>query len=157
MSRRRGAEKRTILPDPKDGDQVLAKFINILMRSGKKSTAEKIVYGALDEMSSRNKGADPLELFNKALDNVKPIIEVKSRRVGGATYQIPVEVRSDRSMALAMRWLVDSAKKRSEKNMGLRLAGELMDASENRGSSIKKREDTHKMAEANRAFSHYRW
>ncbi len=127
------------------------------MRSGKKSTAEKIVYGALDEMSSRNKGADPLELFNKALDNVKPIIEVKSRRVGGATYQIPVEVRSDRSMALAMRWLVDSAKKRSEKNMGLRLAGELMDASENRGSSIKKREDTHKMAEANRAFSHYRW
>ncbi len=157
MSRRRGAEKRTILPDPKYGDQVLAKFINILMRSGKKSTAEKIVYGALDEMSSRNKGADPLELFNKALDNVKPIIEVKSRRVGGATYQIPVEVRSDRSMALAMRWLVDSAKKRSEKNMGLRLAGELMDASENRGSSIKKREDTHKMAEANRAFSHYRW
>jgi small subunit ribosomal protein S7 len=157
MSRRRGAEKRTILPDPKYGDQVLAKFINILMRSGKKSTAEKIVYGALDEMSSRNKGADPLELFNKALDNVKPIIEVKSRRVGGATYQIPVEVRSDRGMALAMRWLVDSAKKRSEKNMGLRLAGELMDASENRGSSIKKREDTHKMAEANRAFSHYRW
>jgi small subunit ribosomal protein S7 len=157
MSRRRGAEKRTILPDPKYGDQVLAKFINILMRSGKKSTAEKIVYGALDEMSSRNQGADPLELFSKALDNVKPIIEVKSRRVGGATYQIPVEVRPDRSMALAMRWLVDSAKKRSEKNMGLRLAGELMDASENRGSAIKKREDTHKMAEANRAFSHYRW
>jgi small subunit ribosomal protein S7 len=157
MSRRRGAEKRTILPDPKYGDQVLAKFINILMRSGKKSTAEKIVYGALDEMSSRNQGSDPLELFSKALDNVKPIIEVKSRRVGGATYQIPVEVRPDRSMALAMRWLVDSAKKRSEKNMGLRLAGELLDASENRGSAIKKREDTHKMAEANRAFSHYRW
>ncbi len=157
MSRRRGAEKRTILPDPKYGDQVLAKFINIVMRSGKKSTAEKIVYGALDEMSNRNNGADSLELFNKALNNVKPIIEVKSRRVGGATYQIPIEVRPDRSMALAMRWLVDAAKKRSEKNMGLRLAGELLDASDNRGSSIKKREETHKMAEANRAFSHYRW
>ena len=157
MSRRRTAEKREILPDPKYGDKVLAKFINIVMRNGKKSTAEAIVYGALNEMSSRQKGADPLELFNKALGNVKPIIEVKSRRVGGATYQIPVEVRPDRSMALAMRWLVDAAKKRSEKNMGLRLAGELMDASENRGSSIKKREDTHKMAEANRAFSHYRW
>lgn len=157
MSRRRGAEKRTILPDPKYGDQVLAKFINIAMRSGKKSTAEKIVYGALDEMSNRNNGADSLELFNKALNNVKPIIEVKSRRVGGATYQIPIEVRPDRSMALAMRWLVDAAKKRSEKNMGLRLAGELLDASDNRGSSIKKREETHKMAEANRAFSHYRW
>ena len=157
MSRRRVAEKRSILPDPKYGDQVLAKFINMVMRSGKKSTAEKIVYGALDEMSSRNKGADPLELFNKALSNVKPVIEVKSRRVGGATYQIPIEVRSDRSMALAMRWLVDSAKKRSEKNMGLRLAGELQDASDNRGNAIKKREDTHKMAEANKAFSHYRW
>jgi small subunit ribosomal protein S7 len=157
MSRRRGAEKRTILPDPKYGDQVLAKFINILMRSGKKSTAEKIVYGALQEISDRSKGGDSLDLFNKALNNVKPIVEVKSRRVGGATYQIPVEVRPDRSMALAMRWLVDSAKKRNEKNMGLRLAGELMDASENRGSSIKKREDTHKMAEANRAFSHFRW
>jgi len=157
MSRRRVAEKREILSDPKYGDQVLAKFINIVMRRGKKSTAEKIVYGALDEMSGRSKGADPLELFNKALGNVKPIIEVKSRRVGGATYQIPVEVRADRSMALAMRWLVDSAKKRSEKNMGLRLAGELMDASDNRGSAIKKREDTHKMAEANKAFSHYRW
>lgn len=135
----------------------MAKFINIVMRSGKKSTAEKIVYGALDEMSNRNNGADSLKLFNKALSNVKPIIEVKSRRVGGATYQIPIEVRPDRSMALAMRWLVDAAKKRGEKNMGLRLAGELLDASENRGSSIKKREDTHKMAEANRAFSHYRW
>ncbi len=157
MSRRRTAEKREILPDPKYGDKVLAKFINIVMRNGKKSTAEAIVYGALDEMSSRQKGADPLELFNKALGNVKPVIEVKSRRVGGATYQIPVEVRPDRSMALAMRWLVDAAKKRSEKNMGLRLAGELLDASENRGTSIKKREDTHKMAEANRAFSHYRW
>ncbi len=157
MSRRRTAEKREILPDPKYGDKVLAKFINIVMRNGKKSTAEAIVYGALDEMSNRQNGADPLELFNKALGNVKPLIEVKSRRVGGATYQIPVEVRADRSMALAMRWLVDAAKKRSEKNMGLRLAGELLDASENRGTSIKKREDTHKMAEANSAFSHYRW
>jgi len=157
MSRRRVAEKRGILPDPKYADQVLAKFINMVMRSGKKSTAEKIVYGALGEMGNRSKGANPLDLFNKALVNVRPVVEVKSRRVGGATYQIPVEVRSDRSMALAMRWLVDAAKKRSEKNMGLRLAGELMDASENRGSAIKKREDTHKMAEANKAFSHYRW
>jgi small subunit ribosomal protein S7 len=157
MSRRRVAEKRGILPDPKYGDQVLAKFINIIMRSGKKSTAEKIVYGALNEMSNRSKGADPLELFNKALGNVRPVIEVKSRRVGGATYQIPVEVRADRSMALAMRWLVDSSKKRSEKNMGLRLAGELLDAADNRGNAIKKRDDTHKMAEANKAFSHYRW
>ncbi len=157
MSRRRVAEKRGILPDPKYSDQVLAKFINMVMRSGKKSTAEKIVYGALDEMGNRSKGGNPLELFNKALGNVRPVVEVKSRRVGGATYQIPVEVRSDRSVALAMRWLVDASKKRSEKNMGLRLAGELMDASENRGSAIKKREDTHKMAEANKAFSHYRW
>ncbi len=156
MSRRRVADKREILPDPKYGNQVLAKFINIIMRSGKKSTAERIVYGALDEMGSRSK-ADPVDLFSKALDNVRPVVEVRSRRVGGATYQIPVEVRSGRSMALAMRWLVDAAKKRSEKNMGLRLAGELLDASENRGSAIKKREDTHKMAEANKAFSHYRW
>ena len=157
MSRRRVAEKREILPDPKYGDQVLAKFINIIMRSGKKSTAERIVYGALEQMSTRSKGGDALELFNKALGNVKPVIEVKSRRVGGATYQIPVEVRPDRSMALAMRWLVDAAKRRGEKNMGLRLAGELLDASENRGTAIKKREDTHKMAESNRAFAHYRW
>jgi len=156
MSRRRVADKREILPDPKYDNQVLAKFINILMRSGKKSTAERIVYGALDEMGNRNK-ADPVDLFTRALDNVKPVVEVRSRRVGGATYQIPVEVRADRSMALAMRWLVDAAKKRNEKNMGLRLAGELLDASENRGSAIKKREDTHKMAEANKAFSHYRW
>jgi len=156
MSRRRVAEKRGILPDPKYSDQVLAKFINMVMRSGKKSTAEKIVYGALDEMGNRSK-SDPLEMFNKALSNVRPVVEVKSRRVGGATYQIPVEVRADRSMALAMRWLVDASKKRSEKNMGLRLAGELMDASESRGSAIKKREDTHKMAEANKAFSHFRW
>lgn len=156
MSRRRVAEKRDILPDPKYGDQILAKFINMIMRSGKKSIAEKIVYGALDELAGKAKG-EPLELFNKALDNVKPVVEVKSRRVGGATYQIPVEVRADRSLTLAMRWLVDAAKNRNEKNMGLRLAGELMDATENRGNAIKKREDMHRMAEANKAFSHYRW
>ncbi|MCH8846489.1 MAG: 30S ribosomal protein S7 [Proteobacteria bacterium] len=156
MSRRRVAEKRDNLPDPKYGDQTLAKFINMIMKSGKKSVAERIVYGALDEMGGKGKG-EPLELFSKALDNVKPIVEVKSRRVGGATYQIPVEVRQTRRVTLAMRWLVDAAKKRSEKNMGLRLAGELLDASENKGSAIKKREDTHKMAEANKAFSHFRW
>ncbi|MCH8078258.1 MAG: 30S ribosomal protein S7 [Proteobacteria bacterium] len=156
MSRRRVAEKRENLPDPKFGDQTLAKFINMIMKSGKKSVAERIVYGALDEMGGKGKG-EPLELFSKALDNVKPIVEVKSRRVGGATYQIPVEVRQARSVTLAMRWLVDAAKKRSEKNMGLRLAGELLDASENKGSAIKKREETHKMAEANKAFSHFRW
>lgn len=156
MSRRRVAEKRSILPEPKYGDQTLAKFINMVMQSGKKSVAEKIVYGALGEMNNK-KNADALALFNQALNNVRPIVEVKSRRVGGATYQIPVEVRQDRSVTLAMRWLVDASKKRSEKNMGLRLAGELLDAAENRGSAIKKREDTHKMAEANKAFSHYRW
>ena len=157
MSRRRVAEKRTILPDPKYHDQVLAKFINMVMRSGKKSIAEKIVYGALDEIGAKKKTDDSLAVFNQALGNVKPIVEVKSRRVGGATYQIPVEARSDRGMTLAMRWLVDASKKRGEKSMGLRLAGELMDASENRGVAIKKREDVHKMAEANKAFSHYRW
>lgn len=156
MSRRRVAEKRENLPDPKYGDQILAKFINMVMRHGKKSVAEKIVYGALDEMGSKGKG-DSLELFNKALENVRPLVEVKSRRVGGATYQIPIEVRSDRSITLAMRWLVDASKNRGEKNMGLRLAGELLDAADNRGTAIKKREDTHKMAEANKAFSHYRW
>ncbi len=156
MSRRRVAEKREILPDPKFQDKVLAKFINIIMRSGKKSVAEKIVYGALDEISGKG-NPEPLEVFNKAMENVRPLVEVKSRRVGGATYQIPVEIRSDRSITLAMRWVVDAAKNRGEKNMGLRLAGELMDASENRGSAIKKREDTHRMAEANKAFSHYRW
>ena len=156
MSRRKAAEKRAILPDPKYGDQVLAKFINMVMRCGKKSVAEKIVYGALDEMSKKEKG-DSLELFNQALENLRPIVEVKSRRVGGATYQIPIEVRSERSTTLAMRWLVVAAKNRSEKNMGLRLAGELLDAAGNRGTAIKKREDTHKMAEANKAFSHYRW
>jgi len=156
MSRRRGAEKREILPDPKYGDQVLAKFINMVMRSGKKSVAEKIVYGALNEINAKGE-SDSLEVFNRALDNVRPVVEVKSRRVGGATYQIPIEVRSARSITLAMRWLVDASKKRGEKNMGLRLAGELMDAAGKRGTAIKKREDTHKMAEANKAFSHFRW
>lgn len=156
MSRRRVAEKTEILPDPKYGDRVLAKFINIIMRSGKKSIAERIVYGALDEISGKA-NPEPLAVFNKALENVRPVVEVKSRRVGGATYQIPVEVRTDRSMTLAMRWVVDAAKNRGEKNMGLRLAGELLDAAENRGAAIKKREDTHRMAEANKAFSHYRW
>ena len=156
MSRRRAAESRTILPDPKYGDQVLAKFINMIMRSGKKSVAEKIVYGALDEIQEKKK-EDALEVFNKALENVRPIVEVRSRRVGGATYQIPIEVRTDRSQTLAMRWLVDSAKKRGEKNMGLRLAGELLDAADNRGAAMKKKEDTHRMAEANKAFAHYRW
>ncbi len=156
MSRRRVAEKREILPDPKYGDQVLAKFINMIMNHGKKSVAEKIVYGALTQLGDKTKN-DPLEVFTRALDNVRPVVEVKSRRVGGATYQIPVEVRQDRSTTLAMRWVVDAAKKRNEKNMGLRLAGELLDASENKGTAIKKREDTHKMAEANKAFSHYRW
>jgi small subunit ribosomal protein S7 len=154
MSRRRVAEKQEILPDPKYGDKVLAKFINMLMRGGKKSVAEKIVYGALDKISDKG---DAIEIFSKALENVRPIVEVKSRRVGGATYQIPIEVRSDRSITLAMRWVVDAAKRRSEKNMGLRLAGEFLDAAENKGTAIKKREDTHRMAEANKAFSHYRW
>ena len=156
MSRRREAEKREILPDPKFHNTVLAKFINMVMRSGKKSIAEKIVYGALDQVGNRKK-TDSLEVFIQALDNVKPVVEVKSRRVGGATYQIPIEVRAERSTTLAMRWLVDAAKKRGEKSMGLRLAGEIMDASDNKGTAIKKREDTHKMAEANKAFSHYRW
>lgn len=156
MSRRKVAAKREILPDPKYHDLTLAKFINVVMRSGKKSVAEKIVYGALDQMGEKSKG-NSLEVFNKALDNIRPLVEVKSRRVGGATYQIPVEVRPARSMALAMRWVVDAAKSRSEKNMGMRLAGELLEAAENRGTSIRKREDTHKMAEANKAFSHYRW
>ncbi len=156
MSRRRVAEKTTILPDPKYGDMVLAKFINIIMRSGKKSIAEKIVYGALNKINDKG-NIEPLEIFNKALENIKPVVEVKSRRVGGATYQIPVEVKTARSMTLAMRWIVDAAKNRNEKDMGSRLAGELLDASENRGTAIKKREDTHRMAEANKAFSHFRW
>ena len=156
MSRRRVSAKRVILPDPKFANETLAKFVNVVMKSGKKSVAERIVYGALDEVA--NKGNDDvLGVFNKALDNVRPMVEVKSRRVGGATYQVPVEVRSSRRTALAMRWLVDAARSRSEKSMGLRLAGEILDACENRGTAVKKREDTHRMAEANKAFSHFRW
>ncbi len=156
MPRRREVPKRAVLPDPKFGSEVLAKFVNVLMMSGKKSVAEKIVYGALDKVAERS-GQEPLAVFEKALENVSPTVEVKSRRVGGATYQVPVEVRSARRSALAMRWLVDAARSRGEKSMGLRLAGEIMDASESRGSAVKKREDTHRMAEANKAFSHYRW
>jgi small subunit ribosomal protein S7 len=156
MPRRRVVAKRVILPDPKFGDETLAKFINTVMKGGKKSTAEKIVYGALQQMSVKGK-EEPLEVFKTALENIRPRVEVKSRRVGGATYQVPVEVRPGRRTALAMRWLVDAARKRGEKTMGLRLAGELMDASENKGNAIKKREDTHRMADANKAFSHYRW
>jgi small subunit ribosomal protein S7 len=156
MSRRRVSAKRVILPDPKYGNVMLAKFMSVVMRSGKKSIAEKIVYGALDRIAERSK-SDPLEAFTQALENVRPMVEVKSRRVGGATYQVPVEVRSERRTALAMRWLVDAARKRGEKSMGQRLAGEIMDARENRGTAVKKREDTHRMAEANKAFAHYRW
>ncbi len=156
MSRRRVAAKRVILPDPKYGDEVLAKFVNMVMSSGKKSSAEKIVYGALDQISAKNVG-DSLEVFKQALENVRPRVEVKSRRVGGATYQVPVEVRAVRRNALAMRWLVDAARKRGEKTMGLRLAGEIIEAFDNKGAAVKKREETHRMAEANRAFAHYRW
>ncbi len=156
MPRRRVVAKREILPDPKFGSETLAKFVNIVMMSGKKSIAEKIVYGALDVVAERS-SKDSLEMFEKALENVSPMVEVKSRRVGGATYQVPVEVRSARRVALAMRWLSDAARKRGEKSMGLRLAGEIIDAAESRGSAVKKREDVHRMAEANKAFSHYRW
>ncbi|MCL6608928.1 MAG: 30S ribosomal protein S7 [Geminicoccaceae bacterium] len=154
--RRRAAEKREVLPDPKFGDQVVAKFINCVMREGKKSVAEKIVYGAFDRISKRT-GKDPLELFHHALENVKPALEVRSRRVGGATYQVPVEVRPERRQALAIRWIIQTAQARSEKTMIERLAGELLDAANGRGAAFKKREDTLRMAEANRAFSHYRW
>jgi len=156
MSRRREIPTRDILPDPKFGNQTLAKFINVMMYGGKKSVAERIVYGALDQVAGKT-SEDPLEVFTRALDNVRPVVEVKSRRVGGATYQVPVEVRPSRRTALAMRWLVDAARKRGEKSMGIRLANELMEAADNRGSAVKKREDTHRMAEANKAFSHYRW
>ncbi len=156
MPRRREVPKREILPDPKYGNEQLAKFVNILMVSGKKSVAEKIVYKAIDEITSK-KGSDGLDVFLEALDKVKPPVEVKSRRVGGATYQVPVEVRPVRQAALAMRWIVDSARKRGEKSMINKLAGELIDAAESKGSAIKKREDTLRMAEANKAFSHYRW
>ena len=159
MSRRNRAPKRNILPDPKFDSILLSKFINMTMMSGKKSVAEKIIYGAIDIISDRS-GKDDQEaisLLTAALDNVKPSVEVKSRRVGGATYQVPVEVRSVRRETLAMRWVIDSARKRNEKTMAQRVAGELMDASENRGSAVKKREEVHKMAEANKAFAHFRW
>ncbi len=156
MSRRHRAEKRDIIPDPKFGDVVLTKFMNSIMRDGKKSAAERIVYGALDRVEDKAK-TDPVELFHQALENVSPAIEVRSRRVGGATYQVPVEVRAERKKALAIRWLIAAARGRNENTMVERLSGELMDAANNRGSAVKKREDTHRMAEANRAFSHYRW
>ncbi|MBV6304177.1 30S ribosomal protein S7 [Candidimonas humi] len=156
MPRRREVPKREILPDPKFGSVELAKFMNVVMLSGKKAVAERIVYGALDQVQAKT-GKEPIEVFNLAVNNIKPIVEVKSRRVGGANYQVPVEVRPVRRLALAMRWLREAAKKRGEKSMDLRLAGELIDASEGRGAAMKKREDTHKMAEANKAFSHFRW
>jgi len=156
MSRRRAAEKREVLPDPKFGDLVLSKFMNTLMLNGKKSTAEGILYGAFDQMQGRG-GNDPLATFHEALENVKPTVEVRSRRVGGATYQVPVEVRNDRRQALAIRWLIGAARSRSENTMTERLSGELLDAANNRGAAVKKREDTHRMAEANKAFAHYRW
>ncbi len=157
MPRRRVAAKREILPEPKYGSLVLAKFMNHVMESGKKAVAESIVYGALDKVKERTKTEDPVELFERALDAIAPLVEVKSRRVGGATYQVPVEVRPSRRNALAMRWLVDAARKRGEKSMALRLAGELVDAAEGKGAAVKKREDVHRMAEANKAFSHYRF
>jgi len=156
MPRRRVVAKREILPDPKYGNQLLAKFINMVMVSGKKSVAERILYGALDKVAERS-NEEPLEILDKAMENVRPTVEVKSRRVGGATYQVPIEVRPNRRNSLAMRWLIDAARKRSEKSMAFRLAGELMDAAASRGSAVKKREDTHRMAEANKAFAHYRW
>ena len=156
MPRRRSPEKRKVLPDPKYKDLVVAKFMNHIMKDGKKSVAEKIVYGAFDSIDQKTK-TDPIEIFKKALEEVGPVVEVKSRRVGGATYQVPVEVRADRAQALAIRWLIDSSRKRGETTMVDRLSAELLDASNNRGNAVKKREDTHKMAEANRAFSHYRW
>ena len=156
MSRRRRAEKREVFPDPKFGDLVISKFMNNLMVHGKKSVAEKIVYGAFDEINKNSK-EDPLEVFMKALEEVSPVVEVKSRRVGGANYQVPVEIRPSRRQALAMRWIVEAARSRNEKSMDLRLAGELQDASQKKGSAFRKREDVHKMAEANKAFSHFRF
>ncbi|QYU70451.1 30S ribosomal protein S7 [Leptolyngbya sp. 15MV] len=158
MSRRHRAEKREVLPDPKFGDLVLSRFMNVLMYDGKKSVAENIVYGAMDTLKKRGgANSDPLRLFHEAMENVKPAIEVRSRRVGGATYQVPVEVRPERRQALAIRWLIEAARKRGENTMEDRLSAELLDAANNRGTAVKKREDTHRMAEANKAFSHYRW
>ena len=156
MSRRHRAEKREVIPDAKFGDLVLTKFMNSLMKDGKKSTAERIVYGAFDRMGTKG-AADPLRTFHEALENIMPALEVRSRRVGGATYQVPVEVRPERRRALAIRWLINAARGRNENTMVERLSGEILDAANNRGSAVKKREDTHRMAEANRAFSHYRW
>ena len=159
MSRRTAAPVRHILPDPKFNNDMLAKFMNVVMQSGKKSAAERIIYGAIDRIVEKTgkPGAEAVTMLTAALDNVKPVVEVKSRRVGGATYQVPVEVRASRRMALAMRWLIESARKRGENSMPRKLAAELIDASENRGGAIKKREETHRMAEANKAFAHYRW
>ncbi|MGH8134863.1 MAG: 30S ribosomal protein S7 [Steroidobacteraceae bacterium] len=159
MSRRTSAPTRVVLPDPKFGSQMLAKFMNMVMEAGKKSAAEKIMYGAIDRISEKTgrAGEAALELLSTALENVKPAVEVKSRRVGGATYQVPVEVRPTRRQTLAMRWLIEAARARSEKSMAHRLAHELMDAAENRGTAVRKREDTHRMADANKAFAHYRW
>ena len=156
MPRRREVPKRKVLPDPKYGSELLTKFVNMLMRDGKRSVAERIAYGALDRIQAKG-AVDPLETLQTAFDNVRPVVEVKSRRVGGATYQVPVEVRPERRTTLAMRWVIESARKRSEQNMHQRLAGELAEAAENRGTAVKKREDTHRMAEANKAFSHFRW
>ncbi|WP_072392948.1 30S ribosomal protein S7 [Hyphomicrobium sp. CS1GBMeth3] len=156
MSRRHSAEKREVNPDPKYSDLVLTKFMNAVMSDGKKSVAERIVYGALERMESKAK-SDPVAMFHQALDNVMPAVEVRSRRVGGATYQVPVEVRTERRQALAIRWIITAARARNENTMVERLSGELLDAAANRGTAVKKREDTHKMADANRAFSHYRW
>ncbi|MFZ1102102.1 MAG: 30S ribosomal protein S7 [Hyphomicrobiaceae bacterium] len=156
MSRRHRAEKREVNPDPKYNDLIVSKFMNSIMKQGKKSVAERIVYGALDTVQAKAK-SNPLQLFHQALENVMPAVEVRSRRVGGATYQVPVEVRNERRQALAIRWLITAARSRNENTMEERLSGELLDAANNRGTAVKKREDTHKMAEANRAFSHYRW
>jgi len=157
MSRKHSNFTRDILPDPKFGSEMITRFINMVMESGKKSVAEKIVYGAITTIGEKNKSADAVDLVQKALENVSPMVEVKSRRVGGATYQVPVEVRPKRRQTLAMRWIIDAARKRSEKSMPKRLAGELLDAADQRGTAVKKREDTHRMAEANKAFAHYRW
>ena len=156
MSRRRRAEKREIMPDPKFGDLTVSKFTNIVMYHGKKSAAERIVYAAFDDIASK-RGGDPVRMFHEAIDNIKPQLEVRSRRVGGATYQVPVEVRPERREALAIRWLINASRARNENTMEERLAGEVLDAANNRGTAVKKREDTHKMADANKAFSHYRW
>ncbi len=156
MPRRREVPKRDVLPDPKFGSVQVTKFVNMIMRGGKKSVAETILYKALDRIGEKATG-EPMDVLDKALENVSPMVEVKSRRVGGATYQVPVEVRTSRRTALAMRWLIEASRKRGEKSMQLKLAGELMDASENRGNAVKKREDTHRMAEANKAFAHFRW